>query len=263
MITSVEYIDKIKAYGQTDEPYLHWHAQRFLRTKAMFDRRHTGLAACTILDVGAHWLHQSLLYALSGHRVIAADVGGVLNVQSVRNLAHDHGITLMPVDDLGAASVFADLAPGSVDFVLFTEILEHITFNPVDMWRALQRLLKPAGKIIITTPNYYFWQSRAWDWRRFVGRMGGGIPVDDIIAQITYGHHWKEYSAREIARYFDILPLCLEVDHMQYVSFNDHHRQLVRGLRSLCGRLLEQRVAFFRDSIYVEVGNHCGCAEKH
>lgn len=256
MLEFAEYIDKIKAYGRTDEAYLQWHAQRFLHTKALFDQRHPQPGSCRILDIGAHWLHQSLLYALSGHQMVAADVGGVLNVQSVRAMAADNDIKLMHMGDLGDAGVFDDIAESSVDFVLFTEILEHITFNPVGMWQAVERVLKPAGKVIITTPNYYFWQSRAWDWSRFVGRMGGGIPVSDIIEQITYGHHWKEYSGREIVRYFDILPVSLYVEHMQYVSFNQAQRQRVSGLRAWCGRRLEQHVAFFRDSIYAEIGNY-------
>lgn len=253
MITAIDYIEKIKAYGKTDAGYLDWHAQRFLRTKALFDRRHPEAKNCTILDIGAHWLHQSMLYALSGHQMIAADVGGVLNVQSVRDMAADNGIRLMPMGDLSVSTVFDELAPASVDYVLFTEILEHITFNPVSMWQAIQRVLKPTGQVIITTPNYYFWKSRAWDWLRFVKRMGGGIPVAEIIQQITYGHHWKEYSAREIVHYFDILPARLHVSHMQYLSFNDDQRQSLRGLYSTIGRMLEQRVAFFRDSIYAEV----------
>lgn len=84
MLTATEYMARIKAYGRTDEAYLQWHAQRFLRTKALFDQRHPDDRECQILDIGAHWLHQAMLYALDGHRLIAADVGGVLNVESVR-----------------------------------------------------------------------------------------------------------------------------------------------------------------------------------
>lgn len=253
MLEVAAYIARVKAYGQTDESYLHWHAQRFLRTKDLFDQRHPNAASCTMLDIGAHWLHQSLLYAMDGQRMIAVDVGGVLNVQSVRAMAADNNITLLPISDLSVATVFDELAPASVDYVLFTEILEHITFNPVAMWQAIGRVLKPGGKVIIITPNYYFWQSRAWGFGRFARRMGGGIPVSEIIEQITYGHHWKEYSGREIVRYFEILPLSLNVDHMEYVSFNADQRQQLPGLRAAGGRMLEQRVAFFRDSIYAEV----------
>jgi len=256
MLSATEYMTRIKAYGRTDEAYLQWHVQRFLRTKALFDQRHPDDRDCQILDIGAHWLHQAMLYALDGHRLIAADVGGVLNVQSVRAMAADNNITLMRMGDLSDAGVFDDIDESSVDFVLFTEILEHLTFNPVGMWQAIQRVLKPTGEVIITTPNYYFWGSRAWDWSRFARRMGGGIPVADIIKQITHGHHWKEYSAREIVSYFDILPLNLYVQHMQYLNFNDEHRKRARGLASGCGRLLERRIDFFRDSIYAEIANY-------
>lgn len=106
-------------------------------------------------------------------------------MQSVRDMAAEHDIALLQMGDLSAVCVFDELEPDSIDFVLFTEILEYITFNPVGMWQAIHRVLKPGGKVIITTPYDYFWQSRAWDFGRFARRMGGGIPVHEIITQIT------------------------------------------------------------------------------
>jgi len=41
----------------------------------------------------------------------------------------------------------------SFDVVVFTEILEYITFNPVAFWRRLYELLRIGGMVYITTPN--------------------------------------------------------------------------------------------------------------
>jgi len=70
MITSTDYIARVKAYGQADESYLQWHAQRIVMAQALFDQRHGQAGSCRILDIGAHWLYQSLLYALSGHNIL-------------------------------------------------------------------------------------------------------------------------------------------------------------------------------------------------
>jgi 2-polyprenyl-6-hydroxyphenyl methylase/3-demethylubiquinone-9 3-methyltransferase len=36
--------------------------------------------------------------------------------------------------------------------------------------------------------------------------------VKDIFANVTYGHHWKEYSAREIKQYFETLSPDFDVE---------------------------------------------------
>ncbi len=252
-MTKDEYLRGILAFGQTDEAYLRWHAERFLLTKAAVDQRIGRGQAKVIFDIGAHWLHQAYLYAQDGHQVIATDVGGVLAVQSVQQLAKTHGIRLLQSSGFDQQQAFAELADSSVDLVLFTEILEHITFNPVALWREIHRVMKPDAVVVITTPNYYFWQSRAWNPARFLRRMGGGIQVEDIITQITYGHHWKEYAAREIVRYFEVLPVPLYVGHARYLSFNQQHRQGSNSWKTRLFHHLERHFPSLRDSIYVEV----------
>ena len=39
------------------------------------------------------------------------------------------------------------------DFILCTEVLEHL-FHPEKVFRGISKLLKPEGKVLITTPNY-------------------------------------------------------------------------------------------------------------
>ncbi len=252
-MTKDEYIKQVQAFGQTDDNYLEWHADRFLITKAIVDNRLRLQAARAIFDIGAHWLHQAYLYGVDGHQVIATDVGGVLAVQSVQALARENGIQIQQSAGFDRQGAFADVADNSIDIVLFTEILEHITFNPVELWQEIHRLMKPDAVIVITTPNYYFWQSRAWAFSRFIKRMGGGIPVADIIKQVTYGHHWKEYSAREIVRYFELLPIPLYVDHAEYLSFNTAHRLRVPKWTTSLFHKLEKQLPILRDSIYLEV----------
>lgn len=250
-----EYIEGIQAFGETDENYLRWHADRFLLTKAKVDQRIlSGFnGKPKVLDIGAHWLHQAFLYGRDGCPVIATDVGGVLAVQSVQAMARQNNIDIQRSTGFDREDVFAEVEDASIDLVLFTEILEHITFNPVRLWQAIDRVLKPDGVVVITTPNYYFWQSRAWAPGRFAGRMGGGITVDEIINEITYGHHWKEFSAREIVRYFELLPMPLHVNHAEYLSFNTAHRERNANWKTRLFHRLERHIPILRDSIYLEI----------
>ena len=48
-----------------------------------------------------------------------------------------------------------------------------------------------------------------------------GITVDDIFSKVTYGHHWKEYSAKEIKKYFKTLSPDFEVEVNPY-NYKDY-----------------------------------------
>jgi SAM-dependent methyltransferase len=97
-------------------------------------------------------------------------------------------IDLVPIKDLSKPAELRAVEADSFDLVLFSEIIEHITFNPVELWREIYRVLRPGGRIVITTPNYYSPYSRAWSFSRFMQGFGGGISVDEILTQHTYSH---------------------------------------------------------------------------
>jgi 2-polyprenyl-6-hydroxyphenyl methylase/3-demethylubiquinone-9 3-methyltransferase len=116
--------------------------------------------------------------------------------------------------------------------VFFSEIIEHITFNPVEFWRAVYRVLRPGGRIVVTTPNYYSPYSRVWDPGRFWSGFGGGISVHEILTQNTYSHHWKEFTVRELIIYFDRLsPDFNIVKARHFPSFDDRPPEINRWAR--------------------------------
>jgi 2-polyprenyl-6-hydroxyphenyl methylase/3-demethylubiquinone-9 3-methyltransferase len=233
----------------TDKAYLATHQNRFLRTRDLAAHRWTWKCA-EVLDVGAHWLHQSVLYARDGHKVVAVDQPAVLAKAAVTNTAERHGIRLLPVAELDHAGALEALDENSIDVVLFCEILEHLTFNPVAFWRALYRVLRPGGRIILTTPNYYEFGSLVQAAWRFVRGLGGGIRVEDVLLIKTTGPHWKEYSLGEIRRYFTLLSddfVIGEARHFKTWSLASSSWR--RRIRILLTRLLP----LFQDSLYVEI----------
>ena len=192
-------------YGGTDKNYLTYHYKRFVATLTEFDRTWHRARGVRVLDIGAHWLHQAVLWRRAGYALTAMDLPLTFDLDCVRSCAASEGITLLPNEDLERCPVLADLPDGSFNIVLFTEIIEHLSFNPVHLWKEVYRLLAPGGRIVITTPNYYAWNGRCWHWRRFLSGFGGGISVDDILNTCSYGHHWREFSKRELIRYFCLL----------------------------------------------------------
>lgn len=196
------YIKELEELGPTDKAYLRAHFDRFTGTYRQFSSHWQRDASAHVLDIGAHWLHQAVLFARSGFNVTAADFSATFELEAVQALARKHAIELLTFEEIHSGKAFDAIPDNSVDVVLFTEILEHITFNPVAFWTAVYRVLRPSGRIIVTTPNFYGAGSRAWQWRRFLTGFGAGIDNNDILQIPTYGHHWKEFSRREVCHYF-------------------------------------------------------------
>ncbi len=253
--TAAPTCDAIERYfaehGGTAFDYLrpHWH--RFSTTERQL-REHRPLApGSAILDVGAHWLHQSALYALAGHEVHALDLADTLALPEVRSAADGLGIRLLVNDDLARLPALREVPDDRFDLILFTEVIEHITFNPVAMWRELYRVLKPGGRILVTTPNYYALRGRLWAPRRFLARRGGGLRVRDILELHTLAHHWKEYSLRELVEYFRILSPDFICDRV--IAVEQTERRQRASLKHRVALMIERCMPILRPSLYLEV----------
>ncbi len=49
----------------------------------------------------------------------------------------------------------------SFDVVLYTEVIEHVG-NPLHWLREINRVLKPGGVVIVSTPNLLNWKQKLW-----------------------------------------------------------------------------------------------------
>jgi 2-polyprenyl-3-methyl-5-hydroxy-6-metoxy-1,4-benzoquinol methylase len=246
-----EFQQRFTQHGWTDIPYLRHHFARFVATKqrvlAGWDRKRGN----KLLDVGAHWLHQAVLYAIDDFEVTALDLPITLNDPDVRSVAQAHSIRLLPNDDLEHPSALKEIPDDTFDIVLFTEIIEHITFNPVEMWKEIYRVMKPGSRLIVTTPNYYALRGRTWRWRRFLSRFGGGLDVFDILNYRTYAHHWKEYSQRELIYYFCMLSPDFDCVDRAYTKGYELPKS--NGATGTLVRKIEQSVPWTRPDLYVAI----------
>ena len=204
--------------GGTDARYLQAHFKRFKRT---FEFASEGLPdASSVLDIGCHWLHQAYFFAGNGHRVTAADAPNTLRLSNVKAAAAELNISLLSYTRLDQAQGLVDLPSDHFDLIVFAEIIEHLAFNPLILWKEIYRVMKPGGRIIISTPNSVFYRSVIGRLQN-LGRFGEyGISVDDILHNGTYGHHWKEFSVTELNRYFHMLSEDFEIGNVIVESFN-------------------------------------------
>jgi 2-polyprenyl-6-hydroxyphenyl methylase/3-demethylubiquinone-9 3-methyltransferase len=232
--------------GHTDEEYLRTHYPRFRRTLELFEQDWDPRRGERVLDVGAHWLHQAAMWAAAGYRVTAMDLPGTFETDAVRAVAGALGIRLLVNPSLEHPAALGTLPDDSFDVILLTEVIEHLAFNPIELWREIHRVLAPGGRILLTTPNAYRLRGQAWRPRRFLAGRGFGIPVEQILGIRTLGHHWKEYSRKELHRYFAILSPDFMVSRALYVP---DLSPAAMGLRVR----LERMLPFLREHLHLEI----------
>jgi SAM-dependent methyltransferase len=79
----------------------------------------------------------------------------------------------------------------SFDVVFFCEVLEHMTNDPLLAFREINRILRPGGCLILTTPNV----ARLENVARFIA---GANIYDPFSGYGPHGRHNREYSMHEL-----------------------------------------------------------------
>lgn len=235
-----------------DLAYFLQHKSRFERTL----RRLVDLVpnrGARMLDIGSHYLHLSAALRRLGYRVTAMDVSAFSNESLIQQRAAEYDIDILVVDNF-EDGMFLLGEREVIDVVVFTEILEHITFNPIQFWHRTYQLLRPDGVIYITTPNSLTPWKILHAFKRLLKLEGLGLTAPEILLTVSYGHHWKEYSAHEIQDYFRRLSpdFSLQLNYYNNPRKDDQRDSLKTVVRELVHRAASA-VPHFRDEIEVIV----------
>lgn len=233
-----------------DITYFNYHKQRFRKMGETVSRILP--SGGNVLDIGSHYLHSSLLLQLLGYQVVSMDVSEFWELDYIRQRAAEHQLTPVVENQL---EHLASLNHESekYDLILFTEIFEHITFNPIAFWKRVHTLLKNKGKIYLTTPNSITLYAIVKTLFNVITGRGIGMDVKAIFPTVTYGHHWKEYSASEIRTYFNMLNdgFRLDIQKFQYKPTETTHHWKA-SLRILLTKI-SNAFPFFREAMEVVV----------
>jgi len=182
-----------------DIQYFEYHKRRYLRMAQTLST--LPLNTRVVLNIGSHYLHSSLLLQFLGYEVYSMDVSEFWDLEFVKERQKNFG-AIKVVDNKLEQLNSQNEVKDKYDVILFTEILEHITFNPINFWKKIYSLIQTRGYIYISTPNSMSLLNIIRSLARILLLRGIGEPVNEIFKKVTYGHHWKEYSPSELKRYF-------------------------------------------------------------
>jgi SAM-dependent methyltransferase len=136
-----------------DENYYLKHRKRFVRTADFIPAAADSSARA--LEVGATDLFQIALKHLYGY----ADVAGTLFSPHIHEKRFHRTISVggytsehlsISIDLENDILPFTD---ATFDFILCCEVIEHLDIDPMFMLSEFNRVLKPDGQLLITTPN--------------------------------------------------------------------------------------------------------------
>jgi SAM-dependent methyltransferase len=185
-----------------------------------------------ILEYGAVPLLMTAALAALDYEVSALDVAPERFAGSVDALGLD----------VARCDVETEVVPFSAesfDAVLFNELFEHLRINPAFTLREAQRVLRPGGSLLLSTPNLRSFRGLKNLLLHNQGHAVSGGVYRQYEKLETLGHmgHVREYTTREVAEFLG--QVGFEVER---VIFRGGHG---RGLVGLAERLVPSFRPFF------------------
>ncbi len=189
------YYDRMVASGDWDDVANVYETSR--RTELVFGRllADVPLEGAEFLDAGSGGGHFSALAAKRGARVVSMDMGLNLLAGVARRCESRRSV---------GSTLQLPFGDGTFDVVLSTEVLEH-TPDPLRGLRELARVVKPGGRLVLTTPGR-LWQP--------VVRAASALHLRPYQGRENF--LWPERARQEVERQglkvetfegFNVLPL--------------------------------------------------------
>ena len=102
----------------------------------------------------------------------------------------------LPVEKVDIEQQKLPFPDDTYDVAIFAEVLEHLRMNPLHALSEIRRVLKPGGRIILSTPNITPMNRVSF----LLGRSYQGNPVREFqkLEQIGHMGHIRLYSLDEV-----------------------------------------------------------------
>jgi SAM-dependent methyltransferase len=194
-------IGELQAYAMAD-------CERFLHTLALVPDQ-TG----DLLEIGGNPYFTTILLRRfrPGYRLSVTNYFGGPPGRASQHLAFA-GFDASPeefnlsYDSLNIEAWPFPYSDGSLDVVVFGEVLEHMTNDPMHALREISRVLKPNGTLVLTTPN-------AARIENVLALIEGRNTYDCYSKYGPYGRHNREYTRDELHRLLEYCGFGVEVSY--------------------------------------------------
>lgn len=180
-----------------------------------------------ILEIGSFPGHLTYCLKKLGFKVIGLDI----NPKRMESFTKKHNLIVKAGDIENKKIPFTDNRFG---FIIFNEVFEHLRIDPILTLKEVNRLLRPGGILMLTTPNLYS-----------LGRIISfnlGKSFNNAYEQFnmlhTLGHmgHIREYSTKEVKQFLENTGF--KVIDVKYKIYNKVNRKIIKPILDLCYKIV-------------------------
>lgn len=186
----LEYLEGFYGGNESAMGYIKVHLRRFTETLNYLPNPDPDMS---LLELGANTLFSPLLERFSGYRIAHGDfwVGDDAQRTIALNSADGSEQFTMDVSNFDVEKDKFPYDDATFDVVLACEIIEHLPNDPMHMLMECNRVLKPGGRVVMTTPNITSYRS--------LHAILNGYPpyIYNKFSSNNGGRHVKEYAPRE------------------------------------------------------------------
>jgi glycosyltransferase involved in cell wall biosynthesis/SAM-dependent methyltransferase len=137
--------------GPEAQPYVAQHTSRLVHTLEITP---AGDESKAILEMGAYMQITPALKFRLGYGIVRGCYYGRLGRIDHKAVVSENGETFeCDIDHFDAERDSYPYADASFDTVLCCELIEHLFADPMHMMSEINRILKPGGHLVLTTPN--------------------------------------------------------------------------------------------------------------
>lgn len=239
----LQLLSAYRCNAQDSSPYLQTHYERYLTTL----REIGPVSQSQVLELGANPPYSFSLMLrnqMAGGELILAqgreDLSGVACPPARELLGLESSAPGFPNQEFvlwrfNAESDVWPFAAGSLDLVICMEVLEHLLLDPLFLFLECQRVLRPGGRFVVTTPNLGSLEG-------ILGLLNNRCPYRFGLYSPygPYGRHNREYVPWEV----ELLGTCAGFQPARLHTFETYpvgvQLDWVRSLVELSGGDLAQ-----------------------